>query len=124
MPREFSRAERVAELLQRELAALISQELKDPAVGMVTVTAVRLSRDLGHAKVYVTTMGARAEEEEVARRLNRAVGFLRRELSRRLTLRGTPQLRFVYDHSVERGMALSRLIDSLGGQGSSGGEQG
>ena len=117
MPREFKRSDRVAELLQRELAAVIGQELKDPALGMVTVTAVRLSRDLAHAKVYVTALAAGLGEEEVVKRLNRAAGFLRHHLSHRVALRGTPDLRFVYDRSVEKGLALSQLIDRLAGGG-------
>jgi len=117
MPREFKRSERVAELLQRELAAVIGQDLKDPALGMVTVTAVRLSRDLSHAKVYVTALATGLGEEALIRRLNRAAGFLRHQLGPRLALRGTPALRFVYDRSVEKGLALSRLIDRVAGGG-------
>ena len=88
MAREFSRAERVADHLQRELATLIQQELRDPRLGMVSVTAVKVSRDLAHARVYVTRLGSDSEEEaqpgiDV---LNGAAGYLRTQLARSTTM--------------------------------------
>jgi ribosome-binding factor A len=111
MPREFSRSKRVAAQIQRELAQLIQFELKDPRLGLVTVSGVDLSRDLAYAKVYVTVLAADESVEEVLETLNKAAGFLRHELGRRLTTRVTPQLTFLYDASVERGANLSALID-------------
>lgn len=108
MPREFSRTRRVSELIRRELASIISTRLGDPRVGLVTITAVEVSRDLKHAKVFVTKLG---EQEEMVSTLNKASGFLGRELGARLTMKACPSLSFVYDHSVERGVALSSLID-------------
>ncbi len=110
MPKEFSRTRRVADQVQRELAELIRDELKDPRVGMITINAVEVSRDLAHAKVYVTAMGVERPRESVEA-LNHAAGFLRGELGRRMAIRTVPQLRFIYDESVERGARLSSLID-------------
>lgn len=117
MPREFSRTLRVAEQIQRELADLVRLEVKDPRVGMVTLTGVEVSPDYGHARVFFTLLGGEAQVEAALAGLNRAAGFLRRELGRRIKLRVTPQLHFVHDESVERGMRLSRLIDeAVGGK--------
>jgi ribosome-binding factor A len=110
MPKEFSRTRRVGDQMQRELAELIRDEVKDPRVGMVTVSGVEVSRDLGHAKVYVTVMDEGAAQETVAA-LNRAAGFLRHALGQSMRIRTVPQLHFHYDESIERGSRLSSLID-------------
>jgi len=111
MPKEFSRTKRVAAQIQRELAQLIQFEVKDPRVGLVTVSGVELSRDLSYAKVYVTVLSADNNVAEALEGLNKAAGFIRRELGKRLSIRVTPQLKFVYDASVEHGANLSALID-------------
>jgi len=111
MPKEFSRSRRVAELVQRELADLIAREIKDPRVGMVTITGVQLSRDLSQARVFVTALNEQADPAQAVAALNHAAGFLRHGLGTRMDLRGTPRLRFEYDSSVQRGLELSELID-------------
>ncbi len=111
MPKEFSRTKRVASQIQRELAQLIQFEVKDPRVGLVTVSGIELSRDLSYAKVYVTVFTVDGNVEEALEGLNKAAGFLRRELGKRLSIRVTPQLKFLYDASVEHGANLSALID-------------
>lgn len=111
MAREFSRTRRIGEQIQRELAQLIQQELQDPRLGMVTVSAVEVSRDLANAKVFITVLGEGADVQASLKVLNKAAGFLRHELGRRLILRSLPALRFVYDASLERGNRLSSLID-------------
>ena len=111
MPRDYPRTRRVAELLQRELSALIRDRLKDPEVGMVTISDVEVSRDLAHARVYFTLLGGEAEREKTREALQRAAGFLRRELGRELHLRTIPQLRFIYDDTMDRGNRVSALID-------------
>jgi ribosome-binding factor A len=111
MPRDFSRSSRIADQIQRDLSETIRTELKDPRVGMVTITAVEVSRDLSHARVFVTSLaGAQAMEESLGA-LRHAAGFLRSRLAHTLTSRTVPELQFVYDESVERGIRLSRLID-------------
>lgn len=117
MARDFKRTDRVGDQIQKELATLIQFDLKDPRLGMVTLNAVRVSKDLGYADVYFTALGQldgdageqRRQAEEI---LRGAAGFLRGELARRIRLRVMPQLRFHYDHSLERGQTLSRLIDN------------
>ncbi len=111
MAREFSRTSRVASQIQREVATLISEELKDPRLGMITVQEVRVARDLSHAKVYVTAMGGDLDEAGNVTRLNGAAGFLRTMLARRVRLRTVPELRFVFDESIERGTRLTSLIE-------------
>ena len=111
MPRDFSRAARIADQIQRDLSDLFRQELKDPRVGLVTITAVEVSRDLSHAKVYVTSLAGAESTEQSVEALQHAAGFLRSQLARTLSVRTVPQLHFVYDVSVERGVRLSNLID-------------
>jgi ribosome-binding factor A len=112
MAKEYSRTQRVADYLQRELATLIQQEIRDPRVGMVSITGVTVSRDLGHAKVYCTVLGSDTSEDAGAsmEALNKAAGFLRSQLSRDSSMRSVPQLRFYFDSSVGRGRHLEDLI--------------
>ena len=111
MPRDFPRASRLADQIQRDLSELVRMEIKDPRVGLVTITSVDVSRDLSHAKVYVTSLGDTASGEQAVAGLQHAAGFLRSQLARTLKARITPQLQFVFDASVERGIRLSQLID-------------
>jgi len=111
MAKEFSRADRVAEQIRRELSDLLMFELKDPRVRLVTLTDVELTPDFAHAKVFYTSLADESERAAIARGLMRSAGFLRRELGRRIRIHQIPELHFVYDVSVERGARLSRLID-------------
>ena len=106
-----ARGARIADQIQRELAEVIRLEVRDPRIGMVTLTGVELSRDQSHAKVFFTTLGPESAAEDAAEGLQRAAGFLRSELAHRLTTRKVPELHFHFDESVERGVRLSRLID-------------
>ena len=106
-----NRSFKVADQIQRDLTELIARELKDPRVGMVTITAVDVSADLSHANVLFTHLGGGAQAGDVLEGLNRAAGHLRTELSHRLRLFSVPQLHFKYDDSIESGMRLSNLID-------------
>jgi ribosome-binding factor A len=108
MAKEFSRSDRVAEQIQRELADLLQFEVKDPRIGMVTITEVEVSGDMSHAKIYYS---AAEGTKELQIGLEKSAGFLRTQLSKRLLLRTVPQLHFVYDASIDRGMRLSKLID-------------
>ena len=123
------RLQRVADQIQRELAMLIQLEVNDPRIGMISVTGIEISRDMAHAKIFVTVMNSAAgkgaeqdgsdtpgeldklEIEENIKALNKAAGFLRSLLAKRLRLRTTPKLQFHYDNSVSRGKKLSSLID-------------
>ena len=99
MPKEFTRSERVSDAVQRELALLIRQHIRDPRVGMVSVTDVAVTRDLAIAKVYVAFVGERSSDQikEGLDALNGASGYLRKLLSSSITLRATPKLTFFYD---------------------------
>jgi len=111
VPREFNRSERVAGTLRRELAQLIQMEVKDPEVGFVGLSDVEVTRDLSHAKVFVTVF----EPEKAAaslKALNRAAGYLRRRLGQEMRIRSVPELHFQHDASVETGLQMDSLIDA------------
>jgi ribosome-binding factor A len=106
------RLRRVADQIQRELSGLLCTEIKDPRVGMVTLTGVEVSPDLAHAKVFFTTLADAESLTRVEAGLEHAAGFLRAQLGRRLRLRVTPEIHFKHDVSVEQGVRLSQLIDA------------
>ncbi|MBK5914743.1 30S ribosome-binding factor RbfA [Rhodocyclus purpureus] len=108
--KSFSRKDRVAEQIRREVAELIRSEVKDPRVGMVSITGVELTPDYAHAKVFYSTLADGEHQPAVQKGLDTAAGFLRRELFRRVRVHTTPQLHFVHDRSLERGADLSKLI--------------
>ncbi|WP_045224872.1 30S ribosome-binding factor RbfA [Methyloterricola oryzae] len=110
MPREFTRSDRVAAQMQRELAELLRTRVRDPALGMVTLNAVELTRDLAVAKAYVSFLGAREEAKACIKILNQSVPSLRHELGRRIRMRVMPELRFVHDDSIERGLRIQSLL--------------
>ncbi|MDX2456785.1 MAG: 30S ribosome-binding factor RbfA [Gammaproteobacteria bacterium] len=112
MPKEFPRTRRVGEQIQRELASLIHDELKDPRLGMVSVTAVMVSRDLAHAKVYVSVLGDAAQTDASISVLSHASGFLRHRLGKILHIRVIPELRFYLDRSLEEGARMGALINA------------
>jgi ribosome-binding factor A len=105
------RAQRVGDEIQRELARLLRDEVKDPRVGQVTLTGVEVSPDLSHAKVFFSHLAGRAQADEAAKALQHTAGFLRSSLAHLLSLYSVPQLHFVYDDSIEAGMKLAQLID-------------
>jgi ribosome-binding factor A len=109
--RQSGRPQKLGDLIQRELSELVQRELRDPRVGMITLTGVDVSPDFSHAKVFFTTL-SKENLDEAKQGLKRASGFLRSKLAKRIKLYTTPELRFEYDESVERGDRLSRLIDS------------
>jgi len=109
---EYARTERVGTELQRELAKVLRDEIKDPRLQAITLQEVRVSRDLAHAKIYFTCFPNDEGGDEQARLLNGSlVGFLRRTLARRVRLRTVPQLRFIHDESIPRGEHLTSLIE-------------
>jgi ribosome-binding factor A len=111
MAKNPSRLGRIADQIQKDLAELIRTELKDPRVGMVTLTGVEISNDHHHARVFFTTLGGPESVARAAAGLEHASGFLRSHLAKGLKLRLVPELHFLYDESVERGIRLSKLID-------------
>ena len=112
MAKEYSRTDRVADYLKRELASLLQFEIRDPRVGMVSITDITVSRDLGHARVFCTVLGKEDEEQakESLGALNKAAGFMRTQLSKDSNMRTVPQLRFYFDTSVGQGRHMEDLI--------------
>lgn len=114
MPREFSRSQRVASQMQKELAIIFQSEVKDPRLGFVTVNEVDLTRDLSVAKVYFTILGkGRDQVEENREIMDRSIPFIRRALGKRMRIRVLPELRFIHDDSVESGMQIDRLLNKF-----------
>lgn len=122
MAKEFSRTRRVADQIQRHIAELIQMELGDPRVGMVTVTGVDVTHEFEQARIYFTVLDENLADKEQAKKsiemstqaLNKAAGYLRTALAKRLKLRTTPKLTFIYDSSMEYGNRLSDLIKQSG----------
>jgi ribosome-binding factor A len=102
---------RVDEAMRAVLSDAIAKDLKDPRIGFVTVTGVKTSPDLRHARVYVSVLGSDPERAASIDGLRSAHGFLQRRLADELTLKHTPSLSFAYDDSVDRGMRISQLLD-------------
>jgi len=111
MARDFSRKERVADQIQRELAQLIQRDMQDPRLHLLSVSAVEVSRDLAYATVFVTSLSDTTSHQEILKTLSKAAGFLRHELGKAMRLRIVPELKFKYDESLERGMSMSKLIN-------------
>lgn len=113
MAKQYSRTQRIGDQMQRELALLIQREIKDPRLGLVTITAVDVTRDLYHARVHITVMGKDTPDDikQNLEILKDAAGFLRMQLGKAMKLRTVPQLQFLYDASIRRGAELSALIE-------------
>lgn len=111
MNKPGSRTARLAEQIRRDLSAILRREMKDPRLGIVTLTDVELSVDHAHAKVFFTTLGGTENPAACEVLFTPAAGFLRSCLAHEMSTRTVPQLHFQFDQSVERGMRLSRLID-------------
>lgn len=122
MPKEFSRIDRIADQIQRELAQMIQREIKDPRLGMVTINAVKVSRDMGYADIYVsllTTEELTEESESVQASLGvlrKAAGFLRGQLGRAMKLRMVPHLRFHFDTLLGKSRRMDALINEAVGK--------
>lgn len=110
---EIDRTRRVGELIKRELSDLIFSQLNDNRIRGVTLTRVSVSRELKNCTVYFSMLDKHADHGSMEKILNKSSGYLRKRLSKRLTMRTTPALSFKYDESIEYGLSLSRLIDSL-----------
>lgn len=119
MAREFSRSQRVAQEMQKEIAIILQREIKDPRIGMATVSGVSLSRDLAYGKVFVTFFNIandKSESEMVedgVKALNEASGFIRSLLGKAMRLRIIPELTFEYDSSLVDGMRMSNLVSNV-----------
>lgn len=112
MTKNSSRRGRLGDVLHRELAKLIRDECSDPRIGMVTISGVEVSDDLSFAKVYVTVMDDEQQKTSIEA-LNHAAGFFRTQLSKHLTLRVAPRVRFIYDDSLRIGSRMDQLLKSV-----------
>lgn len=112
MAREFARTDRVAQEIQKEVAMIIQREVKDPRLGMVTVSAVEITRDLAYAKIFVTFFTLEGQNvDKSVEILNEAAGFIRSLLAKRIKARIMPELRFVYDKSMVEGVRMTNLVN-------------
>ncbi|ATG58723.1 MULTISPECIES: 30S ribosome-binding factor RbfA [Pseudoalteromonas] len=113
--REFSRTDRVGQQIQKEIAVILQREIKDPRLGMVTVSAVEVSRDLSYAKIFITVFNTKDEDaaKQSAKVLNEATGYIRSLLGKRIRARIMPELKFVVDNSLMEGMRISNLVDTI-----------
>jgi ribosome-binding factor A len=123
MPREFPRTRRVGEQIQRELASLVRDQIKDPRLGMVSISGVSVSRDLAYATVYVSVLGDDKAVSESLAVLNRAAGFLRHRLGQAMHIRTVPQLKFEFDSSLQEGARMDALIHAAVSGNSPGGDE-
>ena len=112
MPRQFSRTRRVEEQLRRDLAELIRHEIKEPDLGMISITEIKVTRDLAHAKIYTTILQDDADTIEYSMQtLRNYAGKLRSMLGKRMRIRRVPELIFIYDNLIQRGTALNQVIE-------------
>ena len=111
MPKDYPRSERLASQIQRELAGLVRHELKDPGLSMISILDVQVSKDLAHARVYFSVLDAE-NAPACIEALDRASGFLQREIGKQIKSRVTPKLSFIYDDTDIQGRQMSDLIDA------------
>lgn len=104
------RVEKVQELLKQELSQIILREMKDPRIGFVTVTQVRMSGDLSRAEIFLSLMGSEEEKSNTLSALSRSLGYLRSEIGKRIRLRYTPELVLKLDDSLEYSANIQRLL--------------
>lgn len=114
------RAFRLAETVKEEVSKIIREEIKDPRLGFVTVTDVEVADDLRYAKVFVSIMGQQEDVKNSMDVLARAAGYIRSELGKTLRLRYVPEITFKYDHSIEQGAHISKLLREVGVKGDPG----
>jgi len=108
-----NRPERVGEAIRDELSRLLARDVRDPAVGFITLTGVKVAPDLQLARVYYTSMGDEKALRETAKALGRATPFLRRQIAQRLRLRRVPELQFFYDESVAQHDRIEQILQDL-----------
>jgi ribosome-binding factor A len=108
-----SRPDRVGEAIRDELSQLLAREVRDPGVGFITLTRVKVSPDLQVARVYYTTLGDEQAQRDTAKALKRATAFLRRQLGQRIRLRRVPEIEFFYDASIAQGDRIEQILQEL-----------
>ena len=117
------RPERLAEAIKKEVSDMLKNELKDPRIGFATITGVRVAGDLRYAKIFVSVLGSQEEQKLTQEALDKAAGFIRSELGKRIRLRYTPELTFVSDKSIEHGTRIMDLLEKVKPKGDQADEQ-
>ena len=107
------RVERIAEQVREEVSQILSTEVADPGIGLVTVTRVKVTPDLSLARIYWTALGDAAQRKQTAKALSRAAAYVRRLLSARMTLRRSPEVQFIYDQSVAAQDRVEQILQEL-----------
>ena len=110
---DFPRSARLNEVLKEETADILGKKLKDPRIGFVTVTGVKVSPDLRHADIFVSVLGTEEEKKSAYKSLKGATGFIRSELGKRLRIKFLPEIFFVIDESIDEGIRISKLIERI-----------
>ena len=110
---DYKRTDRIGALMQRDISDILQRQIKDPRVGFCTITHVEVSSDLRHAKVHVSIMGDEAQCQSSMAGLKNAAGFIRREIGQRLSLRYTPEIRFIRDKSVDHILTVDKLLKQI-----------
>lgn len=111
------RAERLAVLIKEELGNILQKDLKDPRIGFTSITNVRVSRDISHAKIFVSVFGDKEQQVATMAGLESARGFIRSELGKRIRLRYTPEIHFIFDNSLEEGAKVLSLLNQIQKEG-------
>ena len=107
------RTDRIANLIKQELASTLTREIRDPRLGFITVTDVKISDDLKHARVFYSVLGSKVSKEETAKGLEQARGYLQHDIAANLNLRFTPHLTFAEDNSLDEGMKIDTIIRKI-----------
>lgn len=107
------RSHRVAEQMKKEIAAIIEHQVKDPRIGFITITNVEVSNDLRHAKIYFSSLGNNEEQKKSLEGLDKAKGFIRKEIAQRINLRYAPEILFRIDTSIEHGVKISKILSKI-----------
>jgi len=107
------RARRVSEELKKEVSIILRDQVKDPRMGFITITSVDVSNDLSDAKIYFSVLGEAHDIEETIKAFESAKGYIRREIGQRIQLRHVPEIRFIYDHSIEQGSHIDSLLEQI-----------
>lgn len=105
------KSEKLSHSFSKEIASIISTEVKNPKIGFVTITSANVTSDLSYAKIYFTTLGA--DKIVATKELNNASGFIKIELSKRIDIRKMPEIEFIYDESIEYGEKIEKIIDEI-----------
>jgi ribosome-binding factor A len=113
LPMGTKRAARVKEAMKKEISDILQREIKDPGIGFVTLTDVEVSKDLRYVNVYVSVYGSEESKKESMEALERAKGFIRTEIGKRIRLRHTPEISFHFDDSMERSERIFRILKEV-----------